>query len=117
MSDYHSKKCECADCTEPTVLCDCCNGSGEGIADGTICSMCHGSGVEDNSNEPQMLADEMFAIYENADDERSGMEAVIEAVRVHFEIEQLESARRHLHDAHRTIERQRLMIEALEVRK
>ena len=34
--------CECE--TDPPI-CDNCNGSGEGIADGTVCRVCWGSGT------------------------------------------------------------------------
>lgn len=39
-------QCLCDDCYADTeVLCGQCNGSGEGMYDGTICYRCKGSGV------------------------------------------------------------------------
>ena len=33
------------------LICPKCNGSGEGMYDGTICSLCKGSGVEEVDKE------------------------------------------------------------------
>ncbi len=46
------RQCACSECDGTgqveDLICPQCNGSGEGMHDGTVCSFCHGTGVEQN---------------------------------------------------------------------
>jgi RecJ-like exonuclease len=40
---------------EPSIMCNMCNGSGEGMVDGTICSTCKGDGEVANDETEQTV--------------------------------------------------------------
>lgn len=42
MKNQHD--CDCEEHEDDDRLCGTCNGSGEGMVDGSSCSSCHGSG-------------------------------------------------------------------------
>jgi DnaJ-class molecular chaperone len=62
--------------TDPPI-CDRCNGSGEGMADGTTCSACRGHGVAiDRQSEEDRAAAYADHLYDQAKDERAEREGM-----------------------------------------